>query len=277
MLLLLGGEKVADYRFRFPRGVKKAFTLSYDDGQVFDRRLVDMFDRYHLKATFHLNSGTLGCGNEKDEFIKPDEVEELYDGHEVSAHGVNHPYFCQLSDGMVLDEIYNDKLKLEEYSASIVRGMSYPFGEFSDRVINIAMAAGMEYSRTVNDTKDFNIPDDFMRWNPSCHHNDADKLLDRFLNPQSYQDLLLFYVWGHSFEFDRENTWDMMEEFCKKISGHEDVWYATNIEIKDYISAMRSVRASADQKRLYNPSGFNIYLEYNNKIYVIGPNETITL
>ena len=54
----------------FPNGKKKAFTLSYDDGQIYDRRFVDLLDRYGLRATFHLNSGKLGTGNEIDEFLQ---------------------------------------------------------------------------------------------------------------------------------------------------------------------------------------------------------------
>ena len=48
------------YLILFPEGRQHAFTLSYDDGQVFDKRLVEMFNKYGLKATFHLNAGTLG-------------------------------------------------------------------------------------------------------------------------------------------------------------------------------------------------------------------------
>ena len=38
-------------------GKQKAVTFSYDDGVCQDRRLVDMFNYYHVKATFNLNSG----------------------------------------------------------------------------------------------------------------------------------------------------------------------------------------------------------------------------
>ena len=43
---------------RFPEGKTKAFTLSYDDGVVQDRRLAAMFNQYGVKGTFNLNSGT---------------------------------------------------------------------------------------------------------------------------------------------------------------------------------------------------------------------------
>lgn len=43
-------------------GKKKAFTLSYDDGVTQDVRLIEMFNKYNLKATFNLNSELLGRG-----------------------------------------------------------------------------------------------------------------------------------------------------------------------------------------------------------------------
>lgn len=47
-------------KFLYPNGLEKALTFSYDDGRVFDRKLVEIFNRYGVKGTFHLNSGTLG-------------------------------------------------------------------------------------------------------------------------------------------------------------------------------------------------------------------------
>ena len=262
------------YQVCFPDGKKKAFTLSYDDGQIYDRRLVDLFDRYSLKATFHLNSGTLGIKNETDEFILPDEIEELYEGHEVSCHGVTHPYFAQLSREQVVSELWEDRRILEICAGYPIRGMSYPFGEFSDELIETAKQLGIEYSRTVEDTMGYNIPADFMRWNPTCHHNKARSLVEGFLNPPAYRNLLLFYVWGHSFEFEREQTWDMMEQFCKEISGHDEVWYATNIEIKDYITAYRSLVSTVNGDMVYNPSGVSIFLRTGQQIVEVKPGET---
>ena len=45
------------YRFlRFPDFRYKAVTLSYDDGVVFDKKLIQILDEYGLKCTFNLNS-----------------------------------------------------------------------------------------------------------------------------------------------------------------------------------------------------------------------------
>ena len=61
----------------YPDWKEKAVTFSYDDGQIYDRRLVSIFDRYHLKATFHLNSGTL----DEEGYVTSSELKELYKNH----------------------------------------------------------------------------------------------------------------------------------------------------------------------------------------------------
>ena len=39
------------------------------------------------------------------------------------------------------------------------------------------------------------------------------------------------------FEFDNNDNWNVIEEFAKKIGNREDIWYATNIEIYDYVNS----------------------------------------
>ncbi len=266
-----------DYCLRFPGGLTKAVTFSYDDGTEHDRRLVDLFDRYHLKGTFHLNTGQFGRSNPFEDYIRSDEVETLYEGHEVSCHGFHHPFFSNLTKGQMLSELLEDKRSLERLCHYPVRGMSYPFGEFFQEMIDVAEAVGLEYSRTVEDSMNFNLPTDFMLWNPTCHHNKALSLLDDFINPPGWRNLSLFYIWGHSYEFEREKTWDMIEELCKRISSCEDIWFATNIEIKDYLCAARNLVSSVDEDILFNPSAQNVSLEYKGKILEIGAGNVLKL
>lgn len=265
------------YRICFPDGKVKALTFSYDDGQIYDRRLVEMFNKYKVKSTFHLNSGTLGCKDEGAEFIKPDEVRSLYEGHEVSAHGVDHPYFAQLPHDKMVNQILEDKRSLERLCGYPVRGMSYPYGEYSEELIVTAKSLGMEYSRTVEDTLGVNIPHDFMRWNPSCHHNKTGCVINEFMNQPPYRELMLMYVWGHSFEFHRENNWEHMEEFLSQVAGRDDIWYATNIEIKDYIEAFRNLKVTVDETAIYNGSAVTVWLKTDGKLKVVEPGKMIEL
>lgn len=241
----------------FPKGKKKALTFSYDDGQIFDRRLVSIFKKYGLKATFHLNSGTVGT----EGYIAGEEIPELYAGMEVAGHTVSHPYLSQRSAAEITAEIWEDRKALERWSGGFVRGFSYPFGETSERIAGALENTGMEYARTVISTGSFAWPENFLYWNPTCHHNEVtEELIRHFLCPFAYERNLLFYIWGHSFEFDREQTWEKFEAVCEKLSGQEDVWYATNIQIKDYITAVRSLIVSADGRKIYNPSAQSIWV-----------------
>ena len=249
-------------KFLFPNGKDKALTFSYDDAQIYDRRLVSIFNQYGMKATFHLNSGTL----DQDGFVTSSEVEELYANHEVACHAVTHPYFNQLSGAQTASEIYEDRKTLEACCGKIVRGFSYPFGEYNERLIEIARNLGIVYSRTVQDTMNFTLPSDFMLWHPTCHHDKVtDAFLEDFLNPQGYRNLSLLYIWGHSYEFERKNNWDHISHICDKLKSRQDVWYATNIEIYEYVTAMRSLIVSVDGNIIYNPTAINLYLLLGGK------------
>ncbi len=254
------------FRLYYPDFKNKALTFSYDDGQIFDRRLVEIFNRYGLKATFHLNSGTLGT----DGFIKKEELPQLYAGHEIACHGVYHEFPTHLAKEKLVWEFLQDRKNLESWTGRIVRGCSYAFGEYNDQVVDMLRDLGFLYSRTVDSTGGFCVPADFLRWTPTCHHNDAfGKLAEEFLHQPDYRYLTLFYVWGHSFEFERENTWEDMEAFCEKVHGQEDVWYTTNIDYVNYMNAARSLAFSADGSRVQNLSSVAVYAELNGERVIL--------
>ncbi len=258
----------------YPEGRKKALTMSYDDGQVFDRRLVEIFNRYGIKGTFHLNSGML----DGEIFVKSSEVAELYKGHEVSAHSVTHPYLTGIPADIAASEMIEDRRRLEALVGYPVRGMSYPFGAYSNELMTTLPSLGIEYSRTVNSHTGFQLPDNFMAWHPTCHHNQ--NLMEKanvFKNHVSWAKMPLLYVWGHSFEFDRENNWDLIEEFCKVVSGDESTWYATNVEIMDYIKAVRGLRFTVDCRIVSNPSATPVWIGVDGEPVKIGAGQTVKL
>jgi hypothetical protein len=250
----------------FPGGRSKALTLSYDDGVIEDRRLVEIFNRHGLRGTFHLNSGNLG----REGKLAPKEVATLYAGHEVSAHTVTHPFLEQLPPAAVIREVSEDRQRLEELCGYPVRGMSYPYGTFSDQVMALLPSIGIKYSRTVLGTGQFNVPDNFLAWHPTIHHKAA--LLDtaqKFLDaPMKSPRMKLLYVWGHSYEFRNDNNWELMEQFGAKIGGRENIWYATNIEIVDYIQALRRVEFSADFGLALNPTAADVWITAGSKTAV---------
>nr|WP_240418814.1 polysaccharide deacetylase family protein [Paenibacillus periandrae] len=242
---------------RFPGGTMKAVTLSYDDGRIHDRRLVDIMNRHGLKGTFHLNSGKLG----QDSYITAEETAALFAGHEVSAHTVNHPHLELIPPERIVMELVEDRQALEELVGYPVRGMSYPFGTWNDQVVTILPSLGIEYARTVQSHGEFRMSDNWLLWSPTCHHKSMLEYGEKFLAHQpKYSRQSLLYVWGHSYEFENDNNWERMEQFGELIGNQPDIWYATNAEIVAYMTASRQLRFSVSGTIVHNPTALSVWI-----------------
>ncbi|GIO87413.1 polysaccharide deacetylase [Paenibacillus faecis] len=247
----------------FPEGKHKALTLSYDDGRRADERLVGMFNRYGIRGTFHLNSGLLG----QEDRIGAEEVAALYRGHEVSVHTVTHPTMARCPMEQIVAEILDDRKNLERLLKVPVRGMSYPNGSYSKEIVDLLPHLGIEYARTVRTHGGFGLPEDWLRWEATCHHKD--RLIERaesFVSLHKKQYLYLMYVWGHSYEFDLDNNWELMERFCELTGGRDDIWYATNIEIVDYMKACQWLKFSASREFVHNPGAASVWLSVDGRV-----------
>ena len=253
----------------FPGGKRKAVTLSYDDGVIHDRRLVEIFNRHGLKGSFHLNSGTLGQAGRLD----PAEVGALFAGHEVSAHSVTHPHLETLPGDGLAREILDDRRALEALAGYPVRGMSYPYGTYTAEVVGRLPAYGIEYARTVESHGRFHLPDDWLRWHPTCHHRtDLLAKTAEFLTLNSWGRLALLYVWGHSYEFENNGNWELIEQFGERVAREAAaLWFATNIEIIDYLQALRQLRTSVDGSLVQNLSYRPVWISVDGEPREIAP------
>lgn len=149
--------------------------------------------------------------------------------------------------------------------------MAYAYGAFSDEAVEILKLCDVAYSRTTVSTETFDLPEDWLRFNPTCHHNNPRlfELVDRFLEPDAEKHWKvkprLFYLWGHSFEFPRDNNWDVIEKFSEIIGNRDDVWHATNIDIYNYVEAFKALRFSAALTYVENPTATDVYICVKNK------------
>jgi len=283
---MTGGRKMAELRMRFPQGKAKCLTLSYDDGVVNDIRLSQLFKSKGLKCTFNLNSGCW-TDREYDDYtgihrrLTHDKAKELYKGEgiEVAAHAVTHPHLENLPANVCLHEILNDRIALERDFGGIVRGFAYPYGTFNDSVIESLKACGICYARTVWSSHNFDIPKDWLVLRPTCHHEDEmlPELTQRFVEEQASYDPWLFYLWGHSYEFDFHNNWDIIENFADKVSGREDIWYATNIEVYDYVKAYNGLLFNAEMTRVRNDSAIDVFFLYDSKMVEVKAGQSMEL
>ena len=260
----------------FPGGKKRLVTFSYDDGQAEDKRLVELFNKYNVKATFHLNG--IKYVDMSDKELK--ELSCMYDGHEISCHTLRHGWPAYMPGQSVVTEVMEDRKVLEKIAGYPVIGMSYPFGSYSEESISAMKACGIVYSRTVDSTKGFRMPEDFMKWHPTCHHRDAMEICKNYIEQLDYRwSNPLFYIWGHSYELRTEDDWTYMEKLISTLAEHSDkIWFATNIEIYNYIEAQKRLRINVDETVFYNPTDVTVWVEKNREeIIKIGAGETVKL
>ena len=274
------------FYMRFPGGLERAMTLSYDDGVETDARLIDILDRNGLYATFNINSGSFApegtvypAGTIHRRMSRSRSL-ALYTGsrHEVALHASHHPFLERLPLHVATREVLCDRMELEQLFGRVVRGMAYPFGTTNDGVVDCLRCCGIVYSRTTVSTHGFNMPQDWLRMPATCHHNDPAlfELLDTFLSPLgSNRPPRLFYLWGHSYEFDGNDNWDRIEKFASLAGGRDDVWYATNIDIYDYTRDYERLNFSVDCTIVENPTSREIWFsDAGGNIHSVAPGET---
>ncbi len=214
---------------------KKYFTLSYDDGVHADKPMLEMINAYGLKCTFNLNSGLMPEEDTSTWYVCRNHVRELYKGHEIATHGHKHPWYNKLTAEEIESDIVKDIDELTELAGYPTLGHAYPYGAWTDDTLNIFAKHGIRYARTVKSTHSFALPEKPLLLDPTCHHGDPKvfDLIEEFINAEPTDGDLLFYLWGHSYEFNRNedfNNWDHLEKICKKISGRNDIVYCTNME-----------------------------------------------
>ena len=286
------------HRFlRFKDGKTKALTLSYDDVNAANIQFEKIISDYGIKCTFNINTAAL----ETNETCTAECLKGFLDrGHEIAVHGHNHR-----SNGLVSPtEFIRDTLIcreiLEKTFDRIICGMAYPDsgirkfmnGNDYQTVKNSLTSLGIVYSRTLaGDNDGFEIPTDFHAWMPTAHHANKnifeyiDKFLDFDPNGVYYHtnhNASLFYMWGHAFEFERNDYgWEHLEKICEKLSGRQEIWYATNMEIYEYVKAYKSLVFNTGETKVYNPSATPVWFAFSTsketKTYCVKPGETINI
>lgn len=253
---------------RFPGGRTHAVTLSYDDSITCDLKLADLMRRYGVRGTFNIITGRLAkeereCPPGKWASLTLNQcLQVMGDDMELAMHSRTHPMLGKMPPAEVMREVLADKETLEQLTGQVIRGLAYPYSSYNDETVDVLRACGVSYARTVRDTKRFDVPTDWLRMPTTCHHKDPQlmELAASFLKPVGrYGDCKLFYLWGHSYEFEKDNNWHIMEEFLPFIGGHDHVWYATNIQIHDYVEAYRSLQWSVGRTLVYNPSALDVW------------------
>lgn len=272
---------------RFPGGRKKAFTMSYDDATRQDIRLIGLMRQYGLKGTFNISTGILapeGIVYEPGTIhqrMSRTELIGLYkeNGMEAALHGYTHSYMDQLPIQTAMEEVIENKRWLEREFQTVIRGMAYPYGRYSDELVRFLKQAGIAYARTTVSGESFELPKDWLRLEATCHHNHP-RLMEfakRFVSEEVRKSPWMFYLWGHSFEFDRDQNWDVMERLAACVGNREEIWYATNIEICDYVTAYGRLRFSMEGTIVQNPTSRELFFETGDGVHSVKSGEELVL
>lgn len=242
---------------------RKFFTVSFDDGLEQDKITLELMRKYGIKGTFNLNSGLLGqksdikymgkygmANTEKGphrwslwkyasaDRIPEDEIQQVYAGMELCTHSVHHADLSKLTGDVLKAELLNDRGALQKYSDIPVVGHAFPFGRTSAETEQLLKENGFLYARAVTSEKNkrnFAFPDNPMNFNPTCWHiePDIEKLLDEFIAAEPGEEDMLFFLWGHGYEFDfaslkgLRNTYERMFD---KVACHDEIIKCTNAE-----------------------------------------------
>ena len=246
---------------------------------------------YGIKCTFNLNSqksnemfGNMLTAPEAKKYI----VER---GHEIALHGAFHKGLGLVRPVEGIKDILDLRLEFEKDFGVIVRGMAYPdstkmlHGNNWETIKTYLKELGVVYSRLTGYKPDFDMPEDWYLWTPTASENHPEiyELAENFVNLDinslyiAGQYPKLFLMSGHASGIEKNNKWDHFEKICKILANHEDIWYATCMEIYEYTKAYEALVWSADSTMVYNTSVFEIWFEADGKLYKINPGETIEI
>lgn len=223
--------------------INKIVTFGFDDAEIHDRKLCEIFRKYGMKATFFILSGQLGfkCDFHRYgedtvvERVSEGEIKDTYIGMEVASHTENHRCSPDDFEGTVGKSLsYLSRLCGYE-----VKGLAYPGGQYSEELIESLEKNGVLYSRTAAVTHSFNLPKNYLMWNPTCKYDDEkiNELADEFLAYDGEEPILL-YIYGHSYEMTQKlkgKDFASFEKLLQKLAFRDDVLYATNKEVIEYI------------------------------------------
>jgi peptidoglycan/xylan/chitin deacetylase (PgdA/CDA1 family) len=234
------------------------FTSSWDDGSVYDIKLSELLLKYNQKATFFIPLANI----EKREVISPEQIANLSKDFEIGAHTVNHKYLTTISNEEAEYEIKQSKKELEFIINKQVQGFCFPGGKYKPIHMDYVNQAGFQYARTVNMFKLTNnsrvMNTSLQAYNHSKYtyfkhllkrgyfielfqnsisilsNNKWDGLLSDILDKQiknnSRQETITIHLWGHSWEIQKNNSWNQLERFLIYVNDCQ-IDSKTNFEV----------------------------------------------
>jgi len=279
----------------YPGGKLKALTMRYDDGKQSDRQLVDIFNTYGIKGTFYLIPYYME-GDSR--YVQKADVKALYldNGHEIANHSYTHPSPGTIEADVFCANITNGKNYLDLIAPGKVTGFAYPYSNYGkDKQATLATLAstGHTYAVAGESSNSFDIPDMSKPYEIAftMRHAAADydfvEVAKDFVNltPSSQK---LFYIMGHSDEFEEDSgyassatyakkSWDDITEFCRVAGGKDDIWYAANGDVFNYLLAQHAFGTPSQPGTYQNRSSVTVYYKTGETLITLNPGDVLEI
>ena len=201
----------------------KYFLLSFDDGTIYDRRFVELLNKYNIRGTFNLNSGLEDfVWYYEDRFPVRrqilSEIGDLYRGHEIASHSLHHHWLNSLTPPQLSREIGEDCETLKAQFGLEDIGFGVPFTACDEREIRI-IRKFVRYIRLSEFADSFALPQDPYHIPIHALYNDADVREKIAAFAENDLEESVFVMAGHSYELEVLDHWEYMEELLQYISG----------------------------------------------------------
>ncbi len=287
--MIVNGKRVT---LTYPDGNTRAFTMSFDDGTHQDGRVMELCRKYGMGCTFAPNTafinGSQGGFVHLGQYVTvnrstPETFADFYRGFEIAGHTHTHPFLVNIPDEDMKKEIFDSNAYLSSLVGYEVKGLTYPCNSYDDRVISFLKKYGVVYARTTEATHGFDPPADFLKWHPTIHDHDpkALELVDECIRSRK-AGLKVFYSWGHAYEFDKPDAnfsdgqrWEDFEKLLKKVSGSKKFWCVSNIEVYDYLTAVKAL--VFDGTGITNRSSLDVYAKIDGRKSVVPAGKRLEL
>lgn len=218
--------------------MRKIFLISFDDGTVWDRRFVELLNKFNMKATFNVNSGLEDfVWYYEDRFpvrrqILADTIDQ-YQGHEVASHSLHHHWLNSLTPPQLSREVGDDCAALKQLFGLEEIGFGVPFTACGEREVNI-IRKFVRYIRLSEFSDSFAPPEDPYHIPIHALYNQPN-VRQRIADfAASELPLSLFVMAGHSYELEVLDQWDDMEELLQYIQSFGFEVMTTMDFVNDY-------------------------------------------
>jgi peptidoglycan-N-acetylglucosamine deacetylase len=267
----------------WPNGARVAVALSFDcdhetiplrdaetrpgklsqgeyGARVGSRRILDVLERYRVKATFFMPAVSA--------LLHPEEARAYVEaGHEIGLHGWIHERNMQLQPADERELAFRSADVLHRVSGQQPVGLRTPSWDFSDATLSIVRELGLVYdSSLMADDEPYEvladgeptglveIPVEWIRDDAPYFSMDRYTALRPYTTPRSvltiwrdefdraYAEAGMFQLTMHPHIIGHRSRMTILEELVEYISDRTDVWCATHAEIATYVRDHASAR-----------------------------------